>query len=72
MVKHRDGVNGVVATLAGVCAIVLLALFVQTLQVAIERGNALRERQRIAQHTPVGQGLAGETQISDARIDATR
>lgn len=72
MVKRRDGVNGVVAAFAAVCAIVLLALFVQTLHVAIERGNALRERQRLALHAPVRQVLADDTQVSNARIGGSR
>lgn len=72
MVKYRDGVNGIVAVLAGVCAIVLLALFVQTLHVAIERGDALREHQRLARYAPARQVLATDTQVSDARIDTSR
>lgn len=72
ILKRRDGANGVVATLAGVCAGVLLALFVQTLHVAIERGDALRERQRLALRNMAAPVLRIDTQVSDARIEASR
>lgn len=72
MLKRRDGVNGTVVALAGVCAVVLLALFVQTLHVAIERGEALRERQRVALHTAVAKVLPIDAEVSDARTDGNR
>lgn len=70
--KRRDGANGIVAALAGICAIVLLALFVQTLHVAIEHGDALRERQRLGLHAAAGQMRSTDTQVSDARIAPSR
>lgn len=70
--RHRDGVNGTVAALAGVCAIVLLALFVQTLQVAVERGAALRQRQHLSLQASAAPVLRDDTRVSDARIDTGR
>jgi len=52
LAQTRDGVNPVVFALAGLCAIVLLVFYVQTLNASIARGEALRAQQRAGLQMP--------------------
>lgn len=70
--ERHTGVGGVVLALALTCAVVLLALYVHILNVSIERGQALRERQRLAQHAAAAPLLAAGLPVSDDRLDAGR
>jgi hypothetical protein len=61
--QTREGVHPWGLALAGLCAIVLLALFVQTLNASIARGETLRAQQRAALHMPAARVAA--TQAAD-------
>lgn len=52
LAQTRVGVHPLVLALAGLCAIVLLVLYVQTLNASIARGETLRAQQRAALHMP--------------------
>ena len=66
--ERRTGVGGVVLALALTCAVVLLALYVHILNVSIERGQALREQQRLARHAAAPTLIAGGLPVSDDRL----
>lgn len=49
---RRNGANPALLGIAGVLALLLLALYVQTLHVAIARGEVLRAQQRATLRAP--------------------
>ncbi len=71
--ERGTGVSVVVLLMAGICATVLLALYVHTLNLSIDRGLALRAQQQAALRMPAARA---PSQSADAnagvRISSAR